>query len=126
MRDARWLSRLPRSVDPLHALLLQVLGEVHQHGARPPAGGDAVSHPHGVCHLPRLSDLHVPLGHGCGNAESIALLKALVPMAAKATWPLMHRIGTESLRASSNPVVVLLMPGPEVTKTTPTLPVLRA
>jgi hypothetical protein len=52
--------------------------------------------------------------------------KAFVPMADVATWPLMHRIGTESLNASRSPVVVLLMPGPEVTKTTPTRPVLLA
>jgi hypothetical protein len=38
----------------------------------------------------------------------------------------MHRIGTESLIASSSPVMVLLTPGPDVTSTTPTRPVLRA
>ena len=43
-----------------------------------------------------------------------------------ATWPLMQKRGIESHRASSKPVVVLLMPGPEVTKTTPGRPVLRA
>ena len=51
---------------------------------------------------------------------------ALVPIAEVATWPLTQSTGTESLRASSRPVVVLLMPGPEVTNTTPTRPVLRA
>ena len=35
-------------------------------------------------------------------------------------------IGTESHSASSRPVVVLLMPGPDVTNTTPGRPVLRA
>ena len=43
-----------------------------------------------------------------------------------ATWPLMQMTGIESHRASSKPVVVLLMPGPDVTKTTPGRPVLRA
>ena len=46
--------------------------------------------------------------------------------AALATCPLMQTTGTESQRQSSRPVVVLLTPGPEVTNTTPTLPVLRA
>lgn len=52
--------------------------------------------------------------------------KALVPITAVATWPLMHSTGTESLIASSRPVMVLPTPGPEVTSTTPTRPVLRA
>ena len=52
--------------------------------------------------------------------------KASVPIAALFTWPLMHSTGTESHSASSRPVVVLLMPGPEVTSTTPSRPVLRA
>ena len=47
-------------------------------------------------------------------------------MVVVATWPLMHSTGTESHSASSSPVVVLLMPGHEVTKTTPTFPVVRA
>jgi hypothetical protein len=33
--------------------------------------------------------------------------KALVPMTAVATWPLMHSTGIESLIASSRPVMVL-------------------
>ena len=52
--------------------------------------------------------------------------KASVPIAVVATWPLMHRMGIESLRASSRPDVVLAMPGPEVTNTTPSRPVERA
>ncbi len=36
------------------------------------------------------------------------------------------QVNTESQIASSNPVVVLLIPGPEVTSTTPMRPVLRA
>ena len=52
--------------------------------------------------------------------------KALVPITLVATCPLMTSTGTESLIASSRPVMVLLTPGPEVTSTTPTLPVVRA
>jgi hypothetical protein len=52
--------------------------------------------------------------------------KAWVPMTAVATWPLMHSTGIESLMASSRPLMVLATPGPEVTSTTPSLPVLRA
>lgn len=52
--------------------------------------------------------------------------KASVPIAAVATWPLMHSTGIESHMASSRPEVVLAMPGPDVTKTTPVRPVLRA
>ena len=54
------------------------------------------------------------------------VLELDLPMAVRATWPLMHSTGTESHRASSSPDVVLAMPGPEVTRTTPVLPVLRA
>ena len=52
--------------------------------------------------------------------------KASVPMALVATWPLMHSTGIESHMASSRPEVVLAMPGPEVTNTTPVRPVVRA
>jgi hypothetical protein len=38
--------------------------------------------------------------------------KALVPITAVATWPLMHSTGMESLIASSRPVMVLPTPGP--------------
>ncbi|MCY1374345.1 hypothetical protein D9M69_616830 [compost metagenome] len=52
--------------------------------------------------------------------------KACVPITAVDTCPLMHSTGTESLIASSSPVIVLPTPGPDVTSTTPTRPVLRA
>ena len=52
--------------------------------------------------------------------------KACVPITAVDTWPLMHKSGTESLIASSRPEMVLPTPGPEVTSTTPTRPVVRA
>jgi hypothetical protein len=51
---------------------------------------------------------------------------ARVPIEAVATWPLMQRIGIESLIASSRPETVLATPGPDVTNTTPTRPELRA
>jgi hypothetical protein len=37
----------------------------------------------------------------------------------------MITIGTESIKAVAMPVTVLVAPGPEVTMTTPTLPVAR-
>jgi hypothetical protein len=51
---------------------------------------------------------------------------AWVPITPVATCPLMHSTGIESLIASSSPLMVLPTPGPEVTSTTPTRPVVRA
>jgi hypothetical protein len=52
--------------------------------------------------------------------------KASVPIRWVATWPVMTTIGMESIRASTMPVTALVAPGPEVTRTTPHLPVDRA
>ena len=51
---------------------------------------------------------------------------ASVPMAARGTWPQMTTIGTESAYESLIGVTVFVAPGPEVTITTPTLPLARA
>ena len=42
------------------------------------------------------------------------------------TWPVMQTSGIESMSASVRPVTALVAPGPEVTSTTPGLPVERA
>ena len=42
------------------------------------------------------------------------------------TWPVMHTSGIESISASVRPVMAFVAPGPEVTSSTPTLPVDRA
>ena len=42
------------------------------------------------------------------------------------TCPVKQTIGTESISASVKPVTAFVAPGPEVTSTTPTLPVDRA
>jgi hypothetical protein len=52
--------------------------------------------------------------------------KASVPIRCVATWPVMQTIGIESISASVRPVTALVAPGPEVTSTTPGLPVERA
>jgi hypothetical protein len=49
--------------------------------------------------------------------------KASVPMAGRATWPVMATIGTESMYASAIGVTRLVAPGPEVAMQTPTFPV---
>lgn len=49
-----------------------------------------------------------------------------MPIRCVATWPPMTTIGIESMSASVVPVTVLVAPGPEVTSTTPGLPVERA
>jgi hypothetical protein len=51
---------------------------------------------------------------------------ASVPISAVGTWPVMTTIGIESISASVMPVTALVAPGPEVTSTTPGLPVERA
>ena len=52
--------------------------------------------------------------------------KASLPIRWVATWPVMQTIGVESIKAFVSPVTQLVAPGPEVTMTTPTLPVERA
>ena len=59
-------------------------------------------------------------------ADTGASWKASVPTAAVGTWPQMTTIGTESAMESRTGVTVLVAPGPEVTMTTPTLPLARA
>ena len=52
--------------------------------------------------------------------------KASVPIRWVGTWPVKTTIGIESISASTMPVMALVAPGPEVTSTTPGLPVERA
>ncbi|MNP65863.1 hypothetical protein D3C76_1614940 [compost metagenome] len=52
--------------------------------------------------------------------------KASVPTTVLGTWPEMITIGIESMYAVAMPVMALVAPGPEVTRTTPGLPVARA
>ena len=49
--------------------------------------------------------------------------KASLPIAGRATWPVMATMGTESICAVAMPVTRLVAPGPEVAMHTPTLPV---
>ena len=49
-----------------------------------------------------------------------------VPIWRVGTFPVMASIGTESRYAVAMPVTRFVAPGPEVAKTTPTLPVDRA
>jgi hypothetical protein len=60
------------------------------------------------------------------NEATGASWNASVPIAAVATWPQMTTIGTESAMQSRIGVTVLVAPGPEVTRHTPTRPVERA
>ena len=52
--------------------------------------------------------------------------KASLPSIGVMVWPVSTIIGTESISAVSRPVTVFVAPGPEVTSTTPALPVERA
>ena len=52
--------------------------------------------------------------------------KASLPIRCVGTWPVMQTIGIESISASASGVTMLVAPGPEVTSTTPALPVERA
>ena len=52
--------------------------------------------------------------------------KASLPIMKVGTWPVSTTIGIESISASVMPVTALVAPGPEVTSTTPGLPVERA
>ena len=51
---------------------------------------------------------------------------ASLPIRWVGTWPVRQTIGMLSISASVRPVTALVAPGPEVTSTTPTLPVERA
>ncbi len=59
-------------------------------------------------------------------AATGASWNASVPIAAVGTWPQMTTMGTESAMQSRTGVTVFVAPGPEVTMTTPTLPLARA
>ena len=48
--------------------------------------------------------------------------KPSVPSRSVRTWPVKATIGTESIIASVSGVTMFVAPGPEVAKTTPTLP----
>ncbi len=60
------------------------------------------------------------------TAEIGASWKASVPIAFVGTWPQITTIGTESAMQSRTGVTVFVAPGPDVTITTPTLPLARA
>ena len=52
--------------------------------------------------------------------------KASLPIQWVGTWPVKATIGIESIRASCSAVTRLVAAGPEVTRQTPTRPVVRA
>ena len=52
--------------------------------------------------------------------------KASVPIWLYGTWPEITTIGVESMCAVAIPVMALVAPGPDVTRTTPGRPVARA
>ena len=51
---------------------------------------------------------------------------ASLPSMGEIVWPVSTIMGAESMSAVSRPVTVFVAPGPEVTRTTPGLPVARA
>jgi hypothetical protein len=63
------------------------------------------------------------LGDRQRDAGDVGFLKASVPMDDVGTWPVMHTMGTESMKASASGVTMLVAPGPLVTMATPGLPV---
>ena len=66
------------------------------------------------------------LVHGRVMPTVSASWKRVVADQKVATWPVRTTIGIESISASVRPVTALVAPGPEVTRTTPGLPVERA
>ena len=58
--------------------------------------------------------------------DTSASWKASSPRLSVVVWPQRMIMGTESMCAVRMPVMVLVAPGPEVTSTTPALPVARA
>ena len=52
--------------------------------------------------------------------------KASRPTTVVLTWPVMAIIGTESMNAVANPVIMFSAPGPDVAITTPGFPLARA
>ena len=66
------------------------------------------------------------LVHGRVMPTVSASWKASLPIRKVATCPVRTTIGIESISASVRPVTAFVAPGPEVTRTTPGLPVERA
>jgi hypothetical protein len=71
-------------------------------------------------------DQPVVLGAGPGDADGVAFLEGVEPISEVGTWPVMQTSGIESISASCRAVTTLVAPGPDVTSTTPGLPVERA
>jgi len=66
------------------------------------------------------------LTSGCVMPITSASWKALVPRSVVFTWPVMNRVGVESIWASAIAVTRFVAPGPDVPIATPMRPVARA
>ena len=63
---------------------------------------------------------------GCVMPITSASWKAFVPRSVVLTWPVMNRVGIESIWASAIAVTRFVAPGPEVPMATPMRPHARA
>ena len=60
------------------------------------------------------------------DADRVAFLESVRADEMVGTWPVTQTMGTEFIIASVSPVTAFVAPGPDVTRTTPTLPEDRA
>lgn len=75
---------------------------------------------------PAIARVAKPFGHRTGYPEGIAFLERVGANRRSGHLPTDAHDGNGVAKCIHRPVVVSLMPGPEVTNTTPTWPVLRA
>jgi hypothetical protein len=106
--------------------VLHVLRHVDDHRPGPAGAGDLEGRAHRRFELFGVGDQEGVLGDRPHELETGASWKASVPIAGVGTCPQITTIGIESAMQSRTGVTVLVAPGPDVTMTTPTLPLARA
>ena len=104
----------------------EVLRDVHQHRARPPAASQVEGLVDGARDLQRVLDHERVLDDRQRDAVRVGLLEAVGADQLGAHLPGDEHRGTESIIASQIGVTRLVAPGPEVPNATPTLPVALA
>jgi hypothetical protein len=105
---------------------LDILGDVDHDRPGTSGGGDAEGFMDDAGELVDVLDQPVVLGAWPGDADGVAFLEGVEPISEVGTWPVRQTSGIESISASCRAVTTLVAPGPEVTRTTPGLPVERA
>ncbi len=106
-------------VDELALGLLDVHGQIHEHGAGAARDGDLEGPLQRRRELLNGSDEEAVLHCRQAAPEGVRLLEGVVPMRWVATCPEIATRGTESMKAVARPVRMLVNPGPEVQMHTP-------